>query len=191
MPTFDKSIRTRERRILPNYRRNVIPGATYFFTVNLLERHHNDLLVREIERLRQAIRHVRSMRPFHIDGWVVLPEHMHTIWTLPAGEHDYSQRWSAIKAIFSRSLPSGERCSPVRQARGERGIWQRRFWEHTIKDESDYARHMDYLYFNPVKHGHVHRVQDWPYSTFHHLVAAGIYPREWSGGEQEVDTVGE
>lgn len=168
------------------FRRVRVPGATYFFTVNLLERHNNDLLVRHIDLLREVVKVVRSRHPFHIDGWVVLPEHLHTIWTLPSGDADYSKRWRGIKADFSRQLPATERRSPARHRSGERGIWQRRFWEHLIRDEDDYCRHMDYLHFNPVKHNLVANVADWPHSTFHRLVARGVYPRDW-GDEQTVD----
>ena len=176
---------------MPNYRRCHTPGGTYFFTVNLLERHRNNLLIREIDLLRNAIRTVRAKHPFHIDGWVVLPEHMHAIWTLPPGDHDYSLRWRAIKALFSRGLDLTERRSTVRRSRGERGIWQRRFWEHAIKNDQDYVAHMDYLHYNPVKHGHVKSVAEWPHSTFHRLVKVGVYPPHWAGGAVDIGTAGE
>ena len=166
---------------MPNYRRFFIPGGTWFFTVNLLQRHNNDLLVREIELLRQTVRLVRERYPFHIDAWVVLPEHLHCVLTLPPGDSDFSTRWRLIKSGFSRALPKTERLSAVRKAAGERGIWQRHFWEHWIRDEADYQRHVDYVHVNPLKHGHVKRVQDWPYSTFHRYVEAGIYPANWCG----------
>ena len=166
---------------MPNYRRAFVPGGTWFFTVNLLERHGNDLLVREIELLRATVRRVRNNHPFHIDAWVVLPEHLHCVMTLPPGDSDFSQRWRLIKSGFSRALPKTERRSRVRRAAGERGIWQRHYWEHLIRDETDYRRHVDYVHVNPLKHGHVKRVQDWPYSTFHRHVAAGVYPKDWCG----------
>ena len=165
---------------MPDYHRNRVPGGTYFFTVNLLER-NSYLLTDRIEALREAVRKVRRARAFHIDSWVVLPEHIHCIWTLPEGDSDYSGRWRAIKIAFAKSVPKTERRSAVRSAKGERGIWQRRFWEHTIRDERDYASHMDYVHFNPVKHAHVERVKDWPYSSFHRLVEAGVYPGDWAG----------
>ncbi|MEQ1600582.1 MAG: transposase [Methylophilaceae bacterium] len=172
---------------MSDYRRNRVPGGTYFFTVNLLER-RSRLLVEEIDKLREAVRMVRRKQPFHIDGWVVLPEHMHCVWTLPAGDADYAYRWKAIKIAFAKSVPKTERLSAVRLAKGERGIWQRRYWEHTIRDELDYAAHMDYLHVNPLKHGLVKRVVDWPYSSFHRLLEAGIYPADWAGdGEIEMD----
>ncbi len=164
---------------MPNYRRNRTPGGTYFFTVNLLER-KTQLLVDHIDKLRQAVRIVREKHPFYIDAWVVLPDHMHTIWTLPPGDDRYSDRWRAIKKAFSKAIPKTEYRSQVRVARHERGIWQRRFWEHTIFDEADYVAHMDYIHYNPVKHGWVRSVKDWPYSSFHRLSEAGVYPLDWT-----------
>ena len=135
---------------MPDYRRNRVPGGTYFFTVNLLER-TSSLLVTHVGALRDAVRTVRSRRPFHIDAWVVLPDHMHAVWTLPAGDADYSGRRKAIKIAFTKALSNTEHRSPVCATKGERGIWQRRFWEHTIRDEEDYAAHVDYVHVNPVK----------------------------------------
>lgn len=175
---------------MTQYRRNRVPGGTYFFTVNLLDR-RSDLLSRHIQDLRDAVRHVRASAAFHIDAWVVLPEHMHCIWTLPDGDADFSSRWQAIKVGFSKSLPPGEHRSASRIGKGERGIWQRRFWEHTIRDDRDYAAHVDYVHFNPVKHGLVSDVRDWPYSSFHRDVARGIYPAAWAGGTVDVLEAGE
>jgi putative transposase len=175
---------------MPDYRRNHVPGGTFFFTVNLLDR-RSRLLVERIDALRETVRAVRARRAFHIDAWVVLPDHMHCIWTLPEGDVDYPSRWKAIKIHFAKSLPKTERLSPVRAAKGERGIWQRRYWEHTIRDEADYSRHVDYVHYNPVKHGHAARVCDWPYSSFHRLVAAGMYPVDWVGDCEESWSVGE
>jgi putative transposase len=166
---------------MPNYRRAVVPGATYFFTVNLLRRQSNDLLTRHIELLREVIRSVKHRHPFFIHAWVVLPDHMHCIWELPTGDSDFSTRWRLIKSDFSKVLPLVERRSATRMARGERGIWQRRFWEHLIRDERDFTAHMDYVHINPVKHGYVTRVADWPHSTFHGLVEEGIYAPDWAG----------
>ena len=170
---------------MPNYRRAWHPGGTYFFTVNLLERRHNNLLVRHIDLLRDAVREVRARHPFEIHAWVVLPEHLHCIIALPEGDHDFAVRWRRIKAIFSKSLPREELLSATRLRRGERGIWQRRFWEHLIRDEQDYAAHMDYVHINPLKHGLVKQVSDWPYSTFHRLVTQAVYPADWAGGLDE------
>lgn len=169
---------------MPDYRRNFVPGGSFFFTVNLLER-RQDLLVRHIDLLRDAVRRVRRLYPFHIDAWVVLPEHMHCIWSLPPGDVDYPSRWRLIKLIFSKAMPSNEWISPVRQKRQERGIWQRRYWEHTLRDERDFAAHVDYVHINPLKHGLVERVADWPHSTFHQYVRDGILPADWAGGGED------
>ena len=175
---------------MTDYRRNRVPGGSYFFTVNLADR-RSDLLVRRIDILRDAVRKVRAGTPFHIDAWVVLPEHMHCLWTLPDGDVDFSARWQAIKTEFSRKMPPGEDRSASRVGKGERGIWQRRFWEHTIRDDRDYALHMDYIHLDPVKHGLVSEVGNWPYSSFHRCVAIGLCPPGWSGGDMEPDDVGE
>ena len=161
------------------YRRNVVPGATYFFTVNLADR-RLALLTGNAEYLRAAFRATWLRHPFTINAIVVLPDHLHAIWTLPEGDHDFAVRWSSIKANFSRGLPLGEPVSQSRQRRRERGIWQRRYWEHTIRDEDDFVRHVDYIHFNPVKHGYVERVADWPYSSFHRMVRLGMYPANWA-----------
>ena len=166
---------------MPDYRRYRVPGGTYFFTVNLLER-RLDLLVRHIDDLREAVRITKRERPFHIDAWVVLPDHMHTVWTLPPGDDDFSNRWKAIKIRFVQKLPRTERRSKVRVAKGERGVWQRRFWEHAIRNDNDYMRHVDYVHWNPMKHGLVQQVEQWPYSSFHRYVKEGIYPTDWAGG---------
>jgi putative transposase len=170
---------------MPDYRRNRVPGGTYFFTVNLLERRSN-LLTKHIDVLRMAIKMIKKQKPFHIDAWVVLPDHMHCVWTLPEGDDDYPARWKAIKSAFSRAIPKTERLSAVRKAKGERAIWQRRYWEHTIRSEKDYQAHVDYVHINPVKHGLVKVVKDWPYSTFHRFVEQGVYPQDWAGGNQDV-----
>lgn len=150
---------------MSDYRRLWLPGGSWFFTVNLAERGGNDLLVRRVDLLRAVVRDVRSRQPFRIDAWVVLPEHLHCVWTLPDGDADLSVRWSLIKAGFSRRLPKSEHRSASRMRRGERGIWQRRFWEHALRDERDFAAHVDYVHINPVKHGLVADPADWPYST--------------------------
>ena len=164
---------------MPDYRRNRVSGGIYFFTVNLLERRVR-LLVEHVDALRNAVRQVRAQRPFHIDAWVVLPDHTHCVWTLPPGDADYSSRWKAIKIAFAKALPRTERLSAVRERKGGRGIWQRHFWEHTIRDDRDYAAHVDYVHINPVKHGLVELVADWLYSSFHRLVTDGIYPQDWA-----------
>jgi len=165
---------------MPNYRRNRVPGGTYFFTVNLLDR-KSQLLVKKIELLREAVREVRHDKPFHIDAWVVLPNHLHCVWTLPPGDADYASRWKNIKMIFSKRIQKTETLSEIQIRLNERGIWQRRYWEHTIRDERDYENHVDYCHINPFKHGLVRAVRDWPFSTFHRYVQAGIYPADWAG----------
>jgi len=142
------------------------------------------LLTRHVDVLRQTVRAVRQRHPFKIHGWVVLPDHLHCVIELPPEDADFATRWRLIKMGFSKAIPRDEKLSAVRVRRGERGIWQRRFWEHLIRDEADFHAHMDYVHINPVKHGLVKRVADWPYSTFHHRVAEGIYPPDWAGGEQ-------
>ena len=165
---------------MPDYRRNRVPGSTYFFTINLRDR-RSDLLVVEIAALRDAVRTELARRPFHIDAWVVLPDHMHCQWTLPEGDADSSGRMREIKAGFTRRIArQAERTVGTLRQR-ESGIWQRRFWEHTIRDERDYAAHMDYIHFNPVKHGLVKEARAWEYSSFRRCVAAGLYPLDWGG----------
>ena len=149
--------------------------------MNLLQRRGNNLLVRHIDLLREVVRIVKQNHPFKIHGWVVLPDHLHCVIELPEGDVDFATRWRLIKMGFSKGLPRIERLSKVRERRGERGIWQRRFWEHLIRDEADYQAHMDYVHINPLKHGLVRRVVDWPHSTFHRLVAIGVYPADWAG----------
>ena len=166
---------------MPNYRRAWQPGGTYFFTVTLQQRQGNDLLTRHVGLLRECVRLVRERHPFHIHGWVVLPDHLHCVIELPPGDADFATRWRLIKMGFSKALPRDEDRSPSRVRRGERGIWQRRFWEHLIRDDADFRAHMDYVHINPVKHGLVERAVDWPYSTFHSLVASGVYPGDWAG----------
>jgi putative transposase len=166
---------------VPSYRRNFLPGGSFFFTVNLAER-RSQLLIDNIELLRAGFRDTRRRHPFAIGAIVVLPDHLHAIWTLPEGDTDFSIRWSLVKAGFSRGFARGEEISASRARKRERGIWQRRYWEHTIRDEDDFARHVDYIHFNPVKHGHVRRVRDWPFSSFHRMVRLGIYPADWAGG---------
>ena len=163
------------------YTRFHLPGAIYFFTVNLAERHNNPLLTTHIENLRTAFRTVKQSHPFDIEAMVVLPDHLHCLWRLPPDDFNYSTRWRLIKAHFSRQLPQGEAISPSRTRKGERGIWQRRYWEHAIRNERDLHNHLDYLHYNPVKHGHVSRVADWPHSSFHRYVKEGFYPTDWAG----------
>ena len=150
---------------MSNYLRPHRTGATVFFTVTLAQR-GTDTLTRHIDTLRAAVHQTRSQRPFAINAWVVLPDHMHCIWTLPEGDSDFSTRMAAIKARFSRCLPEGHiRASHI--LRREKGIWQRRFWERHMRDDADLAAHTQYCWQNPVKHGLVNHAKDWPYSSYH------------------------
>ena len=151
---------------MSNYLRPKLPGLPVFFTVALANR-GTDMLTHEVEALRQAVRLTRYERPFGIDAWVVLPDHMHCVWTLPEGDTDYSTRWSVIKARFSRAMPHTHR-RKSHAARREHGLWQRRFWEHHIRDKADYLAHVQYCWDNPVKHGLVTDPRDWPFSSYHH-----------------------
>ncbi len=160
-------------------RRIYIPGTTCFFTVNLAGRRDNRLLVERIDLLREAFRYVKRRKPLKMEAVVVMPDHLHCIWTLPTEDADFSVRWSLLKSRFSRTLPTGERISQSRVNRRERGIWQRRFWAHWLTSEDDFNAHFDYLHWNPVKHGRVQQVADWPHSSFRRFVALGIYPMHW------------
>ena len=165
---------------MPNYCRAWVPGGTYFFTVNLLERRRT-LLVEHVDALRAAFRAAQAVRAFEMIAVVVLPDHLHCIWRLPAGDADNATRWRHIKTQFAQCVPTTERRSVQRVKRKERGIWQRRYWEHLVRDERDLRHHIDYVHFNPVKHGLVTRVSEWPWSTFHRYVRLGILPADWSG----------
>jgi putative transposase len=147
----------------------------------LAQRQGNRLLVERIGAFRAAFDAVRVNHPFRADAVVVLPDHLHCVMTLPEGDADYATRWSLIKANFSRQVEKNERITASREKRRERGIWQRRFWEHMIRDQDDFNRHVDYIHWNPVKHGWVSRVSDWPHSSFHDYVRRGIYPPDWGG----------
>ena len=163
-----------------DYRRAWHAGGTYFFTVNLLQRGDNDLHVKHINILRNVVKKVKNKHPFIIHGWVVLPDHFHCVIELPAEEIDFALRLRLIKSGFSKAIPATEYRSEIRVKRGERGIWQRRYWEHLIKNDADYQAHMDYVHINPLKHGLVRHVQAWQYSTFHRWVRLGVYPENWA-----------
>jgi len=175
---------------MSNYRRLRIKGGTYFFTVNLQDR-NSDLLVREIHTLRRAVRKVRAEYPFQIDAWVVLPDHMHCVWTLPPGDDAFPRRWQEIKIAFSASMAPAPRRPAGRIGRREHGLWQRRYWEHVVRDARDYAAHIDYTHFNPVKHGLAEAPGDWPYSSFRRAVARGEYPQDWAGSSTDPGECGE
>lgn len=138
------------------------------------------LLTEHIEDLRDAFRKVEQAHPFHIDAIVILPDHLHALWTLPEGDDDFSLRWRQIKSAFFRAIGTGERISKSRTQKKERGIWQRRFWEHLIRGERDFSNHLDYIHFNPVKHGYVTKPDDWAYSSIHRYIFLGVYSPGWT-----------
>ena len=175
---------------MSNYRRAFIPGGCWFFTVNLLDRRQT-LLVDYIAILREAVAATHRDYDFTIHAFVVLPDHLHAVWSLPPNDYDFSTRWRLIKTRFAKALPKQERLTAARAARNERGIWQRRFWEHLVRDEDDYMRHIEYCYINPLKHRLVTRVRDWPHSSFHRDVRAGLFPLDWGGDIKAVGEFGE
>jgi putative transposase len=168
---------------MSRFRRSTF-GSTFFFTV-ISHRRRPILCDAPIRiALRNAIQTVRMQRPFVIDAWVLLPDHLHCVWTLPSNDVDYSTRWSLIKHQVSYVCrASYEDAAPTmsRQKHGDAAIWQRRFWEHTIRNDIDMERHVDYIHFNPVKHGHAAHAAEWPYSTFRRYVREGTYPEDWGG----------
>ncbi|MDO8399869.1 MAG: transposase [Bradyrhizobium sp.] len=170
---------------MPQYIRAKFKGSVFFFTVVLAERPSN-LLIEEIDRLRKSYRTVRESLPFETVAVCVLPDHVHCIWALPEGDADFSTRWSLIKSGFSRGLDPGRSRSASKVAKREKGIWQRRYWEHVIRDDADLERHVDYIHFNPVKHGHVTRVADWPHSSFHRYVESGLLAADWGGDMKDI-----
>lgn len=156
-----------------------VAGGVYFFTLALAERRGSALLVDRIDALRDAFRRTRRDHPFAMPAIVVLPDHLHCLWRLPSGDGNFPLRWRLIKSRFSRGAAGGERRSDSRVRKGERGIWQRRYWEHLIRDDADYRHHLDYIHYNPVKHGLVAGAADWPYSSFRQWVRQGVYPADW------------
>ena len=176
---------------MPDYRRAYTPGGTYFFTVKTFER--QPFLTQEPYRvaLRQALVEVRALLPFESIVWILLPDHIHTIWKLPEGDANFSMRWSLIKQRVTRRCAGDSGAASTmrsRQKRREGTIWQRRFWEHLIRDDTDFERHVNYIHYNPVKHGYVSRVLDWPYSTFHRYVRGGVYPADWASSDKDEQT---
>ena len=172
---------------MSNYRRAKTKGATYFFTV-VTERRQPILTNEDVRAaLRTAILKVRRTHPFNIDGWVLLPDHLHCIWTLPEGDADFSTRWRLIKREVTVAIGTRyfrQDFQTARRTKKHQGtIWQHRFWEHLIRDEHDFEMHMNYLHFNPVKHGLTETVKEWHWSSFHRLVQEGIYPFDWSNNE--------
>jgi putative transposase len=170
---------------MPQYRRAKIEGSVFFFTVVLADRKSN-LLIDEIERLRKSYRLVQQNLPFETVAICVLPDHLHALWAMPPGDADFSTRWGLIKTGFSRGLDPAFSRSVSKTAKREKGIWQRRYWEHAIRDDADLERHADYIHFNPVKHGYVTRVSDWPHSSFHRYVERGLLAADWGGDLSEI-----
>ena len=170
---------------MPQYIRAKFKGSVFFFTVVLAERPSN-LLIEEIDRLRKSYRTVQESLPFETVAVCVLPDHIHCIWALPEGDADFSTRWSRIKSGVSRGLDPGKSRSASKMVKREKGIWQRRYWEHAIRDDADLERHVDYIHFNPVKHGHVTRVTDWPHSSFHRYVEDGLLAADWGGDMKDI-----
>ncbi|MBR9763800.1 MAG: transposase [Rhodobacteraceae bacterium] len=169
---------------MASYIRPRLPGASIFFTVCLRDR-SSDLLVREVCALREAVMVERLRRPFAIDAWVVLPDHMHCLWTLPPGDADYPVRWQAIKAEFSKRVKHRVAVSPGKRRKGEVGIWQRRYWEQHIRGDRDMDLHLRYCWGNPVKHGLVRRAVDWEFSSIHRDIREGRVEADWSGAVPE------
>ncbi len=168
-----------------HYRRNWLPGGTFFFTVALADR-RSSALVDHVDLLRMAVRYARNLKPLAIDAIVILPDHLHAIWTLPSDDADFSGRWRSIKARFThRVVANGT--AVARDHRGEYLLWQSRFWEHTIRDEADLERCTNYIHFNPVKHGLVSTPAAWPYSSLHRYIRAGILSGDWGGESTDVD----
>lgn len=170
---------------MSRYRRARVPGGTYFFTV-VTERRQPILTHADVRQaLREAIVLVRETLPFRIDGWVLLPDHLHAIWTLPEGDADFSTRWRLIKRHVTRTCGPAHACAGIlteRRAMKHCGtLWQHRFWEHLIRDDRDFRHYLDYLHGNPLKHGLVERVADWPWSSFHRWARQGVYPADWAG----------
>ncbi len=176
---------------MSEYRRYFVAGGTYFFTVVTDARapRFDDALARRL--LGSVLRRCVLRAPLRVLAIVLLPDHLHCLWTLPPGDSDYSARWNWIKGEFTRQwLQLGGRESPPTQARRSqrrRGVWQRRFWEHTIRDENDLERHADYIHYNPVRHGLATRPRDWPWSSFHRWVRLGHYPADWGRDGTEIE----
>ena len=169
-----------------DYRRSKIAGGSFFFTLVTFNR--LPIFTAEPARaiLHSAWIEVQERFPFQTDAVVLLPDHIHCIWTLPDGNGNFSARWNAIKRLFTQGylvqIGPGETRNASRQKRGEAAVWQRRFWEHMLRDNVDLNRHLDYIHYNPVKHGLVKKAGDWPWSSFHRYVKMGFYTPDWGEG---------
>lgn len=168
---------------MPNYRRSYILGGTFFFTLVTYQRKKIFTSNQSIELLDLAISRVRTYHPFSIDAFCILPDHIHFIWTMNESDFDYSMRIGQLKRYFSRMYSDhfevNSNLCDSQIKRGETAIWQRRFWEHTIRDNDDLSRHIEYIHFNPVKHGLVESAKDWPHSSFLQYVNNGFYNTGW------------
>jgi putative transposase len=167
-----------------------LEGGTFFFTVAVADRSTKPL-VQNIEHLRAAYKFVADHYPFETVAICILPDHLHAIWSLPNGDANFSQRWSLVKSKFSRVLSTPDLRSQSQVAKRNKGIWQRRYWEHAIRDDRDLERHVDYIHYNPVKHRYVSQVRDWPHSSFHRYVERGLLPADWGGDVEIRDVAGE
>ena len=174
------------------YRRAFLPGASCFFTVVRERRRTILATAAAVEVLRAAFRIVRKTRPFELDAIVVLPDHLHCIWTLPPGDADFATRWRLIKTRFTKQCDPVLRTqpNPARAAKREQAIWQHRYWEHLLRDETGYTRHVEYIHYNPVKHGYASSALEWPYSSFRRYVEASMYLPDWGQGAIEFDGIG-
>ena len=174
------------------FRRAFTPGGTFFFTVVTEGRRPILASAEAVAVLRSAFRAVRTTRPFEINAMVVMPDHLHSIWTLPPGDADFATRWRLIKTWFSKHCAPDLRPQPdpSRSAKGEQALWQHRYWEHLLRDETDFARHVDYIHYNPVKHGFAASAIDWPYSTFRRHVEAGVYAADWGRDAMDFGATG-
>ena len=177
---------------MSNYRR-LREGSVYFFTVVTYKRQPILCLDESRKALRGVLREIRDRYPFEIKAWVLLPDHLHCIWELPERDFDYSLRWALIKKGFTKRIKgrlSTAKPTDSRVRRGEAAVWQRRFWEHRIRDERDLVAHCDYIHYNPVKHGLAASARDWEYSTFHRYVKDGIYTEAWGRGGVDLPDIG-
>ena len=174
------------------YRRAFIPGGSFFFTLVTEKRCAIFNNERNVDTLRAAFANIKAQRPFDIDAIVIMPDHLHCIWTLPPGDLDFATRWRLIKTWFTKHCDPRLRPAPnkSRQSKQEQAIWQHRYWEHALRDEADFARHVDYIHYNPVKHKHVAAPGDWPHSSFRRYVEAGVYPTDWGENMMEFEGVG-
>jgi len=174
------------------YRRAFIPGGSFFFTLVTHKRRKLFADGNNIDVLRQAFRRVKEKRPFDIEAIAILPDHLHCIWTLEPKDADFSTRWRLIKTWFSKYCSADLRVSPDRagQRKNQQAIWQHRFWEHVLRDETDFMRHVDYIHYNPVKHGYVDAPIKWRYSSFHRYVHAGVHPADWGTGTIDLEGIG-